>query len=112
MVVGALFYAYMSSMFAQLTPVDEAFVSVEGLTPPQSTRTFFTFTVKDVETASIVKAHFVVNQPSTLSVSLFTYPIAPGQEENLVPNVSYLSPGLIVIEIIHAQSFALQIVSE
>jgi len=94
MVVGALFYAYVSSMFTQLTPVDQAFVSVEGLTPPQSSRTFFTFTVKDVGTASIVKVHFIVNTPSPLSVSSFTYPIAPGQEENLVINVSYLSPGL------------------
>jgi len=94
MVVGALFYAYVSSMFTQLTPVDQAFVSVEGLTPPQSTRTFFTFTVKDVGTASIVKVHFVVNTPSPISTSAFTYPIAPGQEENVVLNVSYLSPGL------------------
>ena len=94
MVVGALFYAYVSSMFAQLTPVDQAFVSVEGLTPPQSTRTFFTFTVKDVGTASIVKVHFVVNTPSPISTSAFTYPIAPGQEENVVLNVSYISPGL------------------
>ena len=94
MVVGALFYAYVSSMFTQLTPVDQAFVSVEGLTPPQSTRTFFTFTVKDVGTASIVKVHFIVNTPSHLSVSSFKYPIAPGQEENVVLNVSYLSPGL------------------
>ena len=94
MVVGALFYAYVSSMFAQLTPVDQAFVSVEGLTPPLSTRTFFTFTVKDVGTASIVKVHFVVNTPSPISTSAFTYPIAPGQEENAVLNVSYFSPGL------------------
>jgi len=94
MVVGALFYAYVSSMFAQLTPVDQAFVSVEGLTPPQSSRTFFTFTVKDAGTASIVKAHFIVNTPSPLSVSSFNYPIAPGQEENVVLNVSYISSGL------------------
>jgi len=94
MVVGALFYVYVSSMVSQLTPVDEAFVSVEGLTPPQSSITFFTFTVKDVGTASIVKVHFVVNTPLPLSVSSFNYPIAPGQEENVVLNVSYLSPGL------------------
>jgi len=94
MVVGALFYAYVSSMFTQLTPVDQAFVSVEGLTPPQSSRTFFTFTVKDVGTASIVKVHFVVNTPSPISTSAFNYPIAPGQEENVVLNVSYISPGL------------------
>jgi len=94
MVVGALFYVYVSSMVAQLTPVDEVFVSIEGLTPPQSTRTFFTFTVKDAGTASIVKVHFVVNTPSPISTSAFNYPIAPGQEENAVLNVSYLSPGL------------------
>jgi len=94
MVVGALFYVYVSSMVSQLTPVDEAFVSVEGLTPPQSSRTFFTFTVKDVGTASIVKVHFVVNTPSPISTSAFNYPIAPGQEENVVLNVSYISPGL------------------
>jgi len=94
MVVGALFYVYVSSMVSQLTPVDEAFVSVEGLTPPQSSRTFFTFTVKDVGTASIVKVHFIVNTPSPISTSAFSYPIAPGQEENAVLNVSYLSPGL------------------
>jgi len=94
MVVGALFYAYVSSMFTQLTPVDQAFVSVKGLTPPQSSRTFFTFTVKDVGTASIVKVHFVVNTPSPISTSAFTYPIAPGQEENVVLNVSYISSGL------------------
>jgi len=94
MIVGALFYAYVSSMFSQLTPVDQAFVSVEGLTPPQSSRTFFTFTVKDVGTASIVKVHFVVNTPSPISTSTFNYPIAPGQEENVVLNVSYISPGL------------------
>jgi hypothetical protein len=94
MVVGALFYAYVSSMFAQLTPVDQAFVSVEGLTPPQFSRTFFTFTVKDVGTASIVKVHFIVNTPSPISTSAFSYPIAPGQEENAVLNVSQISPGL------------------
>ena len=94
MVVGALFYAYVSSMVSRLSPVDEVFVSVEGLTPPQSSRTFFTFTVKDVGTASIVKVHFIVNTPSPLSVSSFNYPIAPGQEENVVLNVSYISPGL------------------
>jgi len=94
MIVGALFYAYVSSMFSQLIPVDQAFVSVEGLTPPQSSRTFFTFTVKDVGTASIVKVHFVVNTPSPISTSAFNYPIAPGQEENVVLNVSYISSGL------------------
>ena len=94
MVVGAMFYVYVSSMVSQLSPVNEAFVSVEGLTPPQSSITFFTFTVKDVGTASIVKVHFVVNTPLPLSVSSFNYPIAPGQEENVVLNVSYLSPGL------------------
>jgi len=94
MVVGALFYVYVSSMVSQLTPVDEAFVSVEGLTPPQSSITFFTFTVKDVGTASIVKVHFIVNTPSPISTSAFNYPIAPGQEENVVLNVSYISPGL------------------
>jgi hypothetical protein len=94
MVVGALFYVYVSSMTSQIVPVDEAFVSVEGLTPPQSSRTFFTFTVKDVGTASIVKVHFIVNTPTPVSSSVFHYPIAPGQEENVVLNVSYLSPGL------------------
>ena len=94
MVVGALFYAYVSSIVSQLSPVDQAFVSVEGLTPPQSSRTFFAFTVKDVGTASIVKVHFVVNTPSPISTSAFNYPIAPGQEENAVLNVSYISPGL------------------
>jgi len=94
MVVGAMFYVYVSSMVSQLTPVDQAFVSVEGLTPPQSSITFFAFTVKDVGTASIVKVHFVVNTPSPLSVSSFNYPIAPGQEENVVLNVSYISPGM------------------
>jgi len=94
MVVGALFYVYVSSMVSRLSPVNEAFVSVEGLTPPQSSRTFFTFTVKDVGSASIVKVHFVVNTPSPVSTSAFTYPIAPGQEENAVLNVSYISPGL------------------
>ena len=94
MVVGAMFYVYVSSMVSQLSPVNEAFVSVEGLTPPQSSRTFFAFTVKDVGSASIVKVHFVVNTPSPISTSAFSYPIAPGQEENVVLNVSYLSPGL------------------
>ena len=94
MVVGAMFYVYVSSMVSQLSPVNEAFVSVEGLTPPQSSRTFFAFTVKDVGSASIVKVHFVVNTPSPISTSAFSYPIAPGQEENVVLNVSYISPGL------------------
>ena len=77
MVVGALFYAYVSSMFAQLTPVDQAFVSVEGLTPPLSTRTFFTFTVKDVGTASIVGGSFKP-APNVPSGSFQSLP-APGQ---------------------------------
>ena len=94
MVVGALFYVYASSMVSRLSPVDDVFVSVEGLTPPQSSRTFFSFTVKDVGTASIVKVHFIVNTPSPISTNAFSYPIAPGQEENVVLNVSYISPGL------------------
>ena len=91
---GALLYAYVSSTFNQLAPVDEAFVTVQGTTPPQSTRTFFTFTVKDVGTASIVGVHVVVNMPATVSSSAFRYPIAPGQEENSVLNVSPISAGL------------------
>jgi len=94
MVTGALLYAYVSSTFYQLAPVDEAFVAVQGLTPPQSTRTFFTFTVKDVGTASIVGVHVVVNTLTPVPSPAFHYPIAPGQEENSVLNVSPISAGL------------------
>jgi len=94
MVTGALLYAYVYSTFNQLAPVDEVFVTVQGLTPPQSTRTFFTFTVKDVGTASIVGVRIVVNTPTPISTSAFHYPIAPGQEENSVLNVSPISAGL------------------
>jgi len=94
MVTGALLYAYVYSTFYQLAPVDEAFVAVQGITPPQSTQTFFTFTVKDVGTASIVGVHVALNTPTPVSTSAFHYPLAPGQEENSVLNVSPISAGL------------------